>query len=85
VTDLKIPFCRVLERRSKSTGATYRSGRLGDARLIAFRENGTPEDELFGAVAAWQIFITVGDQNFQEREERRQRPPLAAHVRRGAT
>jgi hypothetical protein len=61
LTDLKIPITRLLERRSKSTGATYLSGRLGDARILAFRENSTPEDQLFGADAAWEVFIASGD------------------------
>jgi hypothetical protein len=75
MTDLK---CRLLERRSKSTGATYLSGRLGDARVIAFRETGTPADQLFGADAMWTIYVASGDQGYEARTERRERVPLAA-------
>jgi hypothetical protein len=69
MTDLKIPFCRLYERRSKSTGLSYLSGKLGDLRVLCFRESGVPESELYGADGRWE--------NYQQRVERRQRPPLA--------
>jgi hypothetical protein len=62
----------LLERRSKSTGKSYLSGRLGDARVLIFRESGIPKEELCGADAAWQVFIASGDQGYQERAGRRE-------------
>jgi hypothetical protein len=78
VTDLKIPLARLFERRSKSTGLSYLSGRLGDARILCFRETDTPQDELFGADARWQCYVSPADQGYQQRLERRQRPAVAA-------
>jgi hypothetical protein len=75
--DLKVPIGRLFERRSKSTGACYLAGRFGDVRVLIFRESNIPKEALAGADAMWTIFIAAGDQGFAEREERRQRPPLA--------
>jgi hypothetical protein len=70
MTDLKIPFLRLYERRSKSTGLSYLSGKLGDLRILCFRERDVPEAELYNSDARWQCYVT--------RVERRQRPALAA-------
>ena len=78
MTDTKIPFCRLYERRSKSTGLTYLSGKLGDLRVLCFREGDVPEGDLFGADGRWQVYVTPADQNYQQRVEGRQRPQLAA-------
>jgi hypothetical protein len=78
LTDLKIPLARLFERRSKTTGLSYLSGRLGDARILCFRETDTPEEALFGADAVWQCYVSPADQGYQQRLERRQRPALTA-------
>jgi hypothetical protein len=49
MTDLRIPFIRLFERRSKKTNLSYLSGRLGNLTLLAFRETDVHETELFGA------------------------------------
>lgn len=72
MTDLKIPFCRFYERRSKSTGNTYLTAKLGDVRLILFRDRDVPEDELYGADGRWQAFVTSGDQTYQQRSTSRE-------------
>jgi hypothetical protein len=77
LTDLKIPLGKLFERRSRSTGRSYLAGRLGDARVLIFRESNIPTEALAGADAMWTIYVAAGDQGFAEREERRQRPPLA--------
>jgi hypothetical protein len=41
-------------RQGASRG--YLVGRMGDARLIAFREADTPEDPHCGADASWRVF-----------------------------
>jgi hypothetical protein len=76
MTDQKIPFLRLYERRSAKTGLTYLSGRLGDLRLVAFRQRDTPEDELYNAEAVWQVFASPADQTQRPAVEARQRPPL---------
>jgi hypothetical protein len=73
LTDVKIPWLRLYERRSKSTDLSYLSGKLGDLRVLCFRESGVPDAELYGADGRWQCFVAPGDQ----RVERRQRPALA--------
>jgi hypothetical protein len=78
LSDIKVPIGKLFERRSKSTGRCYLAGRLGDARVLIFRESNIPKEALAGADAMWTIFVAVGDQGFAEREERRQRAPLAA-------
>ncbi|HEY8007720.1 MAG TPA: hypothetical protein VIE66_13215 [Methylocella sp.] len=77
MTDSKIPLTRLYERRSKSTGLSYLSGRLCDLRLVAFRQTDTPEDHLYNADAVWQVFVSPADQNYGQRVEGRQRPALA--------
>jgi hypothetical protein len=78
LTDLKIPIARLLERRSKTSGKSYLTGRLGDARVLIFRETDIPKEELCGADAAWQVFVATGDQGYSQRVERRERLSLAA-------
>jgi hypothetical protein len=77
MTDSKIPLTRLYERRSKSTGLSYLSGRLGDLRILAFRESDTAEDELYGADARWQVYVTSADQTYGQRLNGRERPALA--------
>ena len=80
MTDSKIPMMRLYERRSKSTGLTYFSARLGDLRLVIFRDRDedVSEAELFGAEARWTCFVSPADQGYRERVEARQKPALAA-------
>ena len=50
-----LPFLHdVPLRQGASRG--YLVGRMGAARLIAFREADTPEDPHYGADARWQVF-----------------------------
>jgi hypothetical protein len=50
-----LPFLQhVPLRQGASRG--YLVGRMGDARLVAFREADTPEDPHYGADARWQVF-----------------------------
>ena len=80
MTDLKIPFLKLYERRSKSTGLTYFSGRLGDLRLAIFRDpdEDVSEADLYGATARWSAFVSAADQGTATAFEARQRPALAA-------
>jgi hypothetical protein len=78
MTDLKLPMCRLYERRSKSSGLTYLSGKLGDLRILCFRESDVPEDQLYNSDARWQVFVTSSDQGYQQRVNGRERPALAA-------
>jgi hypothetical protein len=38
-------------------GLTYFTGRLGDSKLVAFRESETADKELYGAEARWRVFL----------------------------
>jgi hypothetical protein len=76
MSDQKIPLLRRYERRSAKTGLTYLSGRLGDLRLVAFRQRDTPEDELYNAEAVWQVFASPADQTPRPALNGRQRAPL---------
>ncbi len=80
MTDQKLPFLKLYERRSKSTGLTYFSARLGDLRLVIFRDRDedVSEADLYGAVARWSAFVSPADQGYRDRVERPQRPALAA-------
>ena len=80
MTDQKIPFLKLYERRSKSTGLTYFSARLGDLRLVIFRDRDEDvnEADLYGAVARWTAFVSPADQGYQQRTDRPQRPALAS-------
>jgi hypothetical protein len=80
MSDPKIPMMRLYERRSKSTGLTYFSARLGDLRLVIFRDRDevVTEAELYGAEARWTAFVSPTDQGYRERVEGRQKPALAA-------
>lgn len=77
MTDAKIPFLKLYERRSKSTGLTYFSARLGDLRLVIFRDRDedVSEADLYGAEARWTCFVSPSDQGYQQRVEGRQRQP----------
>jgi hypothetical protein len=77
MTDLKIPFCKLYERRSKSTGLTYLTGKLGDMRVLMFRDKDVPDEELYGADGRWQVYVTGGDQGYQQRLAGRHQQELA--------
>lgn len=62
----KVPFFRLFERRSQKTGLTYFSGKLGDLKLGAFRQTDTPEADLYGAEAVWQVFASPADQSLSK-------------------
>jgi hypothetical protein len=60
----KIPFFRLFERISRR-GTPYLSGRLGDLKLLAFREVDLTEDQLYGARARRTVYATPVDQTQQ--------------------
>jgi hypothetical protein len=82
MTDSKVPFLKLYERRSKSTGLTYFSRRLGGLQLVIFRDRDedVSEADLYGATARWSAFVSPADQGYRDRVERTQRPALAAVV-----
>ena len=78
-SDFKLPFFKMYERVS-ARGATYFTARLGDVKLVIFREEDTAEDELFGARARWQAFAVSGEQPRRQTVEGRQRPALRLYA-----
>jgi hypothetical protein len=71
----KTPFFRLFERISKN-GTPYLSGRLGDMKLVAFRETDLDEADLYGARARGTVYAAPADQTQRPAVQARERPPL---------
>jgi hypothetical protein len=63
----KIQLCRLFERTS-ARGNRYISGRLGNAKVIAFEAADLPDAERYGADVVWNVYLQAPD------EERDQAP-----------
>lgn len=72
--DLKIPLTKLYEKTS-GRGSRYFVGRLGNARVVMFRD-----EQAEGADPVWQIFLSDGPQG-QPQGRRPSDPPAQARQR----
>jgi hypothetical protein len=73
----RIQLCRLFERTSQR-GNRYLTGRLGNAKVIAFEAADLPNDQRYGADLVWNVYLQAPD---EERDQAQRQAPVANALR----